>query len=122
MQIPLILLLLTASLVGCTNVDRIETLSTSAERTPLNIDPADPVDLKRIDWIVVTPDNVDDIMSMLEESDNNLVVFGVTPSDYEDLSLNMSEIRNHINTQRRILLQYKLYYEGGSSSSSTPDR
>lgn len=122
MQIPLIFLTVSLFLLaGCSNVDRVETVSTPIERTPLNIDPADPVDLKSIEWIVVTPDNVDNIMDMLEQSGNNLVVFGITPSDYEDLSMNMSEIRNHINTQRRILLQYKIYYEGESSSSKSSD-
>ena len=122
MQILLIFLTVSLFLLaGCSNVDRVETVSTPTERTPLNIDPADPVDLKSIEWIVVTPDNVDNIMDMLEQSGNNLVVFGITPSDYEDLSMNMSEIRNHINTQRRILLQYKIYYEGESSSSKSSD-
>jgi hypothetical protein len=39
------------------------------------------------------------------------VVFAVTDQGYMDMAMTMMEIRNFINTQRQIVIQYKQYYE-----------
>jgi len=96
---------------GCgilgSGVKEIQTVAEPTERTPLNIDPARPVDLDGVEWIVVTEDNADEVLGQLD----NPVVFGLSTSDYERLSINFAEIRQHINTQRNILMRYKEYYE-----------
>lgn len=61
----------------------------------------------------MTPDNVDDVM---EELGGEKVLFAVTPSEYERLSLDFAEILKYINNQRAILIRYQDYYEGGEDT------
>lgn len=96
-----------------TSVKKIETAAKPVERTPLNIKPARPVELNNIEWIVVTEDNAEEVLGQLDKP----VIFGITPSDYERLSMNLAEIRKHISTQLSILMRYKEYYEEGSDTS-----
>jgi len=121
-QIPLILLTI-SFLTGCSilgsDVDRVETVSKPTERTPLNIEPAEPVNLDDVEWYIITPENAEEILTQLKDDGNEPAIFGLTSSGYEKLSLNFAEIRKHINTQRRILLQYKQYYEDSPPPESS---
>ena len=121
-QIPLILLTISL-LTGCSilgsSVDKVETVSKPTERTPLNIEPAESVNLDDVEWYIITPENAEEILTQLKDSGHEPVIFGLTSSGYERLSLNFAEIRKHINTQRRILLQYKQYYEDSTSPESS---
>ena len=112
MQILPILVLSSTLLVGCgSNVKEIETVSEPTEKTPLAIEPANSVSIEPVNWRIITPENVEDILRKVQEQSGQPVLFALTESGYKQLSLDLSEIRNHINTQRRILLRYQQYYE-----------
>jgi len=64
-----------------------------------------------MEWIVVTPENIDDVWNKLKEKNATLVLFALTDGGYEQLALTIAEVRNMINSQRVILLKYKEYYE-----------
>ena len=99
-------------LSGCaSNVDRVETRSQEVERSHLNLPAADPLDLDDHEWFVVTPDNAQELFEYLKRRDYDPVIFGLTDQGYEKLSIDFAKIRQHINTQRNILLRYKEYYE-----------
>jgi hypothetical protein len=105
------------SLSGCagfgfgSSVKPIEIMSKPIERMPLNLAQPAPLKLKRIEWIVVTPANVDSVFEKLANEKQNQVLFAVTDQGYMDMAMTMMEIRNFINTQRQIVIQYKQYYE-----------
>ena len=52
-------------------------------------------------WIVITPDNVDELVT------GNVVLFGVVPDDYEDLALNLADLKRYILAQREIIVYYQ---------------
>lgn len=112
-------LLISAALVlllsGCSAIDLIETREREVERADLNLPAADPLSLNRPNWIVVTPDNAQEVFEYLEEEGYDPVIFGLTDRGYEELSIDFTKIRQHINTQRNILLRYKEYYEDNDS-------
>jgi hypothetical protein len=88
----------------------------AVEKTPLALaDPA-PLRLKVPKWKVVTPQNVDAIWKDLQDKKVDLVLFALTDDGYEELSVDMAEIRNLIATQRSIILKYKEYYETSQPS------
>jgi len=88
------------------------TVQTQAvEKTPLNITPPTPLTGKDIQWIVITPENAEQVWNKLKESNSDLVLFGLTDDGYEQLSVTMAEIRNFIAQQRTIIIKYKEYYE-----------
>lgn len=111
----LIPILLTTSLSGCfggfNSVKPVEIVTTPIERQPLNLPKAEPLSLKPIKWVIITPDNYDEIIDMMNERGDDLVFFAITPNDYEIMSLNLLQIRNFIEFQAETLKSYKQYYE-----------
>lgn len=103
-------------LSGCSTIDLIETREDSVDRTPLDISSAKELNLKDPNWIVVTPDNAEEVFAYLREEGYDPVIFGLTDQGYEELSIDFLKIRQHINTQRNILLRYKEYYEDTDTS------
>lgn len=111
-------LLLVSSLAGCASFDflgkrekPIEITTKAADKTPLDIPNPDPLRLKPIEWILVTPGNQEEIFKKLEEKGTDPVVFSLTSDGYQALAVTISELRNLINTQRNIIIKYKEYYE-----------
>jgi hypothetical protein len=82
-----------------------------AEKTPLSIENPQPLRLRPVDWIVVTPQNWEGVFRQMQAKDQNLVLFGLTSEGYQALSVTIAELRNLINTQRIIIQKYKDYYE-----------
>jgi hypothetical protein len=111
-------LLLVTNLTGCASFDLfgkrekpIAITTKAAEKTPLDIANPDPLKLKPVEWVVVTPANQEEIFKKLEEKGSDPVVFGLTPDGYQALAVTIAELRNMINTQRNIIIKYKEYYE-----------
>jgi len=107
----------TLALSGCagfsfgSSVKPIEIMSKPIERTPLALPQPSPLRLNKIEWIVITPQNADAVFARLEANRQTPVLFAVTDQGYMDLAITMAELRNFINTQRQIIIQYKSYYE-----------
>jgi len=106
-------------LSGCSTIDLIDTREKEVERTELNLSAADPIALSDPEWIVITPENADQVFEYLREQGSDPVLFGLTDQGYEKLSIDFLKIRQHINNQRNILLQYKEYYEDSSPPTSS---
>ena len=120
MNVRILLILLTLPLIsGCSalswfkrdEVKPIEIQKKQVERTPLNI--ADPTPLKgrEIKWVIITPQNAEEVWKKLQKENTDLVLFALTDEGYETLAITMAELRNFIAQQRTIILQYKNYYE-----------
>lgn len=116
-------LLLITSLSGCATVwgwlsgqdqtpEPIITVTKPSDKTPLNISAPEPLRLRPIQWIVVTPQNAEQIFRQLEARGQDPVIFGLTDDGYTSLSESMGEVRNFMNSQRSIIIEYKKYYEG----------
>lgn len=112
-------LLLVASLLsGCASfslfgdrVKPVEIQTKAVERTRLNLPDPAPLTTKPVEWILITPANAEQIFAELKEKNIDLVLFGLTDDGYESLSVTMAELRNHIASQRQIIIKYKQYYE-----------
>jgi hypothetical protein len=127
-QNKLILIFSTLALSGCMTfgfgkhepVQPIETICKPIERTPLAVaDPA-PLRLKAPKWLIVTPANADAIWKDLGDKKTDLALFALTDDGYEELSTDIAEIRNLINTQRIIIQKYKEYYERPRDKDTAP--
>jgi hypothetical protein len=110
-------LLVTINLTGCASFGfgprekPIEVVSKPVEKTPLDLVMPDPLRLQPIDWVVITPDNADEVFQRLQNKEVDLVLFGLTDEGYKQLAITISELRNMINLQRNIIIKYKEYYE-----------
>jgi len=110
----LLALLISLGLSGCSWFDRvkeIEIKEVPIKRTPLNLPNPTPVSPKHVEWVVITPENVDNVFADLKKKKFNLVLFGITDDGYENLSINMAMLRKFIIEQNAIVSAYKEYYE-----------
>lgn len=92
---------------------KVEVKTTAVERTKLNLPDPTPLSGRDVKWVVITPENAEQVWKELKEKNVDLVLFGLTDVGYEQLSLSMAEIRNYITQQRVIILKYREYYESG---------
>jgi hypothetical protein len=115
--LPVLLLAGCASFGWSPSVKPIEVQTKAVERTRLNLaDPA-PLQGRELTWIVITPENAEEVWKRLKEENTDLVLFAITDDGYEQLALTMAELRNFIASQRAIIVKYKEYYE----PTKTPD-
>ena len=77
----------------------------------MNLREPTPLNPRGFEWVLITPDNTEEVWQKLREKNTDLVIIGLTDNGYEELSVTMAEIRNFIAMQRSIILKYKEYYE-----------
>ncbi len=70
-----------------------------------------PINTKNVNWKVITPENVDKIFEDMKNSNQEMVLFALTTSGYENISLNMAEIMRLLVEKDAIIVAYKNYYE-----------
>ena len=104
---------------GCAGlaVKEISNYKIEKKREPLNLPNPEPLSLVDVEWIVVTKDNVDEVMEKVKAEGGDYALFAVTDEGYKKLSLNFADIRNKLYEQQQIILSYKEYYEDGERES-----
>lgn len=101
------------TLSGCSlfNTKKIDIFSTPVEKTPLNLENPQPLNLKPIEWIVITPDTSTKVWDQLVEKEQSVALFALTDHNYKKLAIDFAEIRVFVDHQRTIINKYKEYYE-----------
>ena len=72
---PLMLCLL---LSGCSGVKTLEIFKTEVEREKLDLKKPTPLELEKLQWIIITSENADEVFKRLEEAGIDPVLFGLT--------------------------------------------
>ena len=99
------------ALLGWKALEGIEINKKAVDRTPLNL--ADPQPLKPTapQWRVITPENQAQVFAELKSKNIDQVLFALTDDGYEELSVDIAQIRALIAQQRDIIVKYREYYE-----------
>ena len=92
-------------------VKELQSYKIEKKKEPLNLPNPEPLSLVDVEWIVVTKDNVDEVMERVKAEGGDYALFAVTDEGYKKLSLNFADIRNKLYEQQQIILSYKEYYE-----------
>ena len=105
---------------GCAAVavKELQSYKIEKKREPLNLPMPVPLELLDVEWIVVTKDNVDEVMEKVKAEGGDYALFAVTDEGYKKLSTNFADIRNKLYEQNQIILSYKEYYESGEREST----
>ena len=104
-----------AFLISACGSTRVEPVTPIEVRTieiprPAPIVPeVDQLRLRNVEWIVITPDNVDESFAKIQSGE--LVLFAVTAQGYENLSLNLSDVRALVEQQKKIIAIYESQYK-----------
>ena len=69
----------------------------------------DELTLRPVEWVIVTEENIEEVFSQLSKDGQNLALFALTDTGYENLGLNISDIRQLVQQQRAIILAYENY-------------
>ena len=101
------------SLTGCSSfLPEVTKYSSEPVERPLLVLPeSEIVNMKDVDYIVVTKENVDEVWAELEASGKSIVLFALTADGYENLALNNADIIRYLSEQRAVVVAYKEYYE-----------
>jgi len=105
---------------GCAAVavKELQSYKIEKKREPLDLPMPVPLELLDVEWIVVTKDNVDEVMEKVKAEGGDYALFAVTDEGYKKLSTNFADIRNKLYEQNQIILSYKEYYESGEREST----
>lgn len=76
----------------------------------LNLNPPPPLQLKKIEFIVITKES-SQIIFDLAKNESDYVIIGLTDEGYRNLSLNLRDIANYIIYQNKVISSYKDFYE-----------
>ena len=102
---------------GCSNIKELEIFTREVKKTPLNLDEPGPLPMGKVDWVIITKDNYEQVFEKLKKGGDDIVLFGLTDGGYEQLAINFAQIRKYIMLNRNVLMQYKKYYEGDIDGS-----
>ena len=107
------MLILTTFLTSCSSVQKLDIFKTEVERAPLNLPKPETPKLEKLNWVIITSENAEEVFAKLKEQGKDPVLFGLDDEGYEVLSKNFAQIRAYMIKQNLILEQYKKYYEPG---------
>ena len=71
----------------------------------------DEVSLRRVEWIIINEENMEEKLAKLKETGQPLALFALTGEGYEHLGLNFSDIRALVQQQQAIIVAYENYYK-----------
>ncbi len=97
-------------------VQEIQISAKPVDKPELVLPYADPIQTRDVQWVVITPDNYEEVFAKLAKTGQPIVLFGLTDSGYENLALNLSDIRAFIQQQQAIIVAYEGYYKQSNAA------
>lgn len=108
-------LLLITLLIGCSTteepetVTRVETRTVEVQGPAPRVPDVDQIRLRDVDWTVLTKENFEEKLETINSP--NAVFFAITSEGYENLSLNLSDLRALVEQQQSIIGIYEESYQ-----------
>ena len=106
-----ILLIVVFLLSGCSSIKKLDIFTMEVERQPLALEKPIIKELEKLNWIIITSENADEVFKKMEEQGVDPVVFGLNDNDFQLLAKNFAHIRAHMMKQNVMIDEYKKYYE-----------
>jgi len=101
----------TLLLAGCGGVaPKIVEKPILVDRPELIVPEIQPAEQYNFEWVVITKENFVEVTKDLESRGQTIVLFAVTPQGYQNLSVNIAELRRFITQQQSVIVSYKTYY------------
>lgn len=91
----------------------IEISSKPIDKPTLVLPTADTLNLREVKWIIITPENAEQVLKTLPTTGGKVAVFALTDKGYQNLSLNINDLRTYIQQLQSIIVAYEGYYSAG---------
>ena len=100
-------------LAGClgNSPEPIEITTKPIEKPELVLPQSDELRIRKVEWIVVTPENAEKVFEEIKNTGRPVTLFALTDKGYENLGLNLSDLRAYIQQQQVIIAAYENYYK-----------
>jgi flavorubredoxin len=86
------------------------------DKPELVLPKVDKIQTRSVEWYLITPQNAQEVFETISKSGKSVVLFGITDQGYENLALNLSDIRALIQQQQAIIVAYEGYYKDSNSA------
>jgi uncharacterized lipoprotein YajG len=97
-------------LTGCASTKpKIIEAPVLVDRPELILPKVQPVNQASMEWVIITASNAEEKLEMLKSKDN-VTYFALTPQGYQNLSMNVAELRRYIEQQNAVIAAYQAYY------------
>ena len=95
---------------GCTSWKKTKEIKVSTvevqRKIPVQSRPR-PVDMTDIQFYVVTEENFEKFKTRYQKDVGSFLFYAISVRDYENLALDMSEIKRYIEQQKQIIIYYE---------------
>jgi hypothetical protein len=91
--------------------DQIVVDTKPIERSPLVLPQVDQFSSRDVEWIVITPDNAQEVFDKMQSQGKPIVIFGLTEEGWQSLTLNMADLLKLVQQQKAIITAYEGYYQ-----------
>ena len=101
-------------LAGCSLTPKPQTIEISSkpvDKPTLSLPNADELNIRDVEWVIITEENFEEKARVLSASGGQIAFFALTDKGYENLSMNLSDVRAYIQQQKAIIAAYRKYYE-----------
>ena len=99
-------------LSSCSQIPKtIDIFTEPTKKVKLELPEVDRFMQRPINWMVVTPDNAQQVFEKLKNEKKQIVVFAVDEKGYEALSLNVTDLLKLVRQQKAVITAYEIYYE-----------
>lgn len=108
--------LLLMGISGCTKFVKtppetiVKVQTVEVKKPKLTVQKPDTVRMRNVTWHVITVENFEQKIAEITASGNAAVFFALTSNGYENLSLNMNDLRAFIEQQKSIIVAMENYY------------
>lgn len=89
----------------------IEISAKPIEKPSLVLPAVDELNMRKLEWIVLNENNVDEVMERLQAEGKSFALYALTGDGYANLGLNFSDIRALVQQQQAIIAAYEGYYK-----------
>ena len=96
-------------LTGCNETVKVMDKPVLVEKAELILPTTPPAVQLEMTWTVITPENFLQKIKELEGKD--VVYYALTAQGYQNLSMNIAELRKYIQNQNAVIAAYKEYYK-----------
>jgi hypothetical protein len=111
----IVIVLISLILIGCSSTPRTINVQTkSIDPVPLVLPEVDVLELKEVQFYVVTEENYAKVFEELRKKNYTPVIFGMSDDGYAEQAVNMAKILQLVQQQKAIIVAYKEYYNDTS--------
>jgi hypothetical protein len=97
-------------------IQPVQIRTSPVERPELVLPPVDPIQTRSVQWTIITSENYEEVFAGLQGQGKDLVLIGLTADGYENLSLNLNDLRTFIEQQNAVIIAYRNYYVRSQSA------